>query len=79
MEMRGHTSGSDPDPTGDRWDFDDSAQAARRLPRLSRLFPLIDRRERDRRSRAAFELMLTERGQTEEEFCAELGLEINPS
>lgn len=29
-----------PDPTGERWDVKDEAEAARRLPRLSVLFPL---------------------------------------
>lgn len=74
MEARGHHSGHDPDPTGDRWDFEDPAEAGRRLPRLSQIFPLTNRSERDRRGRAAFERLLAEKGQTEEEFCAEIGL-----
>jgi Protein of unknown function (DUF4240) len=71
MEPRGHHSPSDPDPTGQRWDFEDPAEAARRLPRLSWMFPLTDRATRDQRGREAFEHMLAARGQTEEEFIAE--------
>jgi hypothetical protein len=35
------------------------------------MFPLTDRATRDQRGREAFERMLTERGQTEEEFITE--------
>jgi hypothetical protein len=79
MEARGHHSGHDPDPSGDRWDFDDPAEARRRLPRLSQVFPLTGRGERDRRGRVAFERLLAERGQTEEEFCREFGLVSRPA
>jgi hypothetical protein len=71
MEAQGHHSPSDPDPTGERWDFEDPAEAAQRLPRLSWMFPLTDRATRDQRGREAFERMLAQRGQTEEEFIAE--------
>jgi Protein of unknown function (DUF4240) len=71
MEAQGHHSPSDPDPTGERWDFEDPAEAALRLPRLSWMFPLTDRATRDQRGREAFDRMLADRGQTEEEFIAE--------
>jgi hypothetical protein len=71
MEAQGHHSPSDPDPTGERWDFEAPAEAAQRLPRLSWMFPLTDRATRDQRGREVFERMLAERGQTEEEFIAE--------
>jgi hypothetical protein len=71
MEARGHHSPTDPNPTGERWDFEDPAEAAHRLPRLSWMFPLTDRATRDQRGREAFERLLAERGQTEEEFIAE--------
>jgi hypothetical protein len=71
MEAQGHHSPSDPDPTGERWDFEDPAKAAQRLPRLSWMFPLTDRATRDQRGREVFERLLAERGQTEEEFIAE--------
>jgi len=35
----GHEYPEDPVPTGDTWEFDDEAEMARRLPRLSALFP----------------------------------------
>ncbi|MEU5877724.1 DUF4240 domain-containing protein [Spirillospora sp. NPDC047279] len=79
MEARGHLSGSDPDPSGERWDFEDPAEAARRLPRLSTVFPLSDQSERDRRGQEAFEQLLAERGQTEEEFWREFGGGRGPS
>jgi hypothetical protein len=71
MEARGHHSPADPDPTGERWDFEDPAEAAGRLPRLSWMFPLTDRATRDQRGREAFERLLAERGQTEEQFITE--------
>ena len=71
MEAQGHHSPSDPNPTGERWDFEDPAEAAQRLPRLSWMFSLTDRATRDQRGREAFERMLADRGQTEEEFIAE--------
>jgi hypothetical protein len=40
MEARGHHSPHDPDPAGEPWDFEDAAEAARRLPRLSWMSPL---------------------------------------
>ncbi|GIE94047.1 DUF4240 domain-containing protein [Paractinoplanes rishiriensis] len=36
----GYAYPEDPEPTGERWDFDDDAEMVRRLPRLSALFPL---------------------------------------
>lgn len=39
LEARGHDSGLSPEPTGERWDFDDAAEMARRFPRLSAMFP----------------------------------------
>jgi Protein of unknown function (DUF4240) len=71
LEARGHRLRADPDPTGARWDFEDPIEAARRLPRLSWMFPLTDRATRDQRGREAFERLLEQRGQTEEEFLAE--------
>lgn len=35
----GHGYPEDPEPIGDRWHFDDEEENARRLPRLSALFP----------------------------------------
>ena len=70
MEAQGHHSPTDPDPTGQSWDFEDPAEAAQRLPRLSWMFPLTDRATRDQRGREAF-ARLAERGQTEEAFIAE--------
>jgi hypothetical protein len=61
------------------WDVEDSEQMARRLPRLSQIFQLTDRAERHRLNSAALELMLAQRGQSEEEFCAEFGLEVKQS
>jgi hypothetical protein len=51
MEARGHHSPTDPAPTGEAWDFDDPAEAARRLPQLSRLFQLTDRAVQEQRGR----------------------------
>jgi hypothetical protein len=39
LAARGHVFRSSPSPTGERWDFDDTAELERRYPRLSRLFP----------------------------------------
>jgi len=61
MEARGHHSPTDPNPTGEDWEVEDPAEAARRLPRLSRLFPLTDRAIRDQRGREVVERMLAER------------------
>jgi hypothetical protein len=68
---RGEQFRSSPDPAGDWWDVEDPAEAERWLPRLSWMFPLTDRATRDQRGREAFERMLAQRGQTEEEFIAE--------
>ena len=69
--VRDHDWRSSPRPSDARWDFEDPVEAARRLPRLSWMFPLTDRATRDQRGREAFEGMLAERGQTEEEFIAQ--------
>ena len=71
MEARDYHSPTDPSPTGDRWDFEDPVEAARQFPRLSWMFPLTDRATRDQRGREAFERLLAQQGQTEEEFLAE--------
>jgi hypothetical protein len=63
---------SSPEPTDERWDFEDEQERTRRLPRLSTLFPLTDRTQRDGRNRAAFDRLLAERGQTEEEFFSDI-------
>ncbi|TDD83395.1 DUF4240 domain-containing protein [Actinomadura rubrisoli] len=75
LEARGHDTPHDTAPRDPGWDFEDAAELARRLPRLSTLFPLSAREERDQRDRAAFESLLAERGQTEEQFLAELGVQ----
>jgi uncharacterized protein DUF4240 len=49
LEARGHHGRALPQPTGEGWDFDDPVEAERRLPRLSRMFPLTDWATRDRR------------------------------
>jgi hypothetical protein len=72
MEARGHHSPTGPHPTGEDWDVQDPAEAARRLPRLSWMFPLTNRAPRQQRGHAVLERLLAERGQTEEEFLAEL-------
>ena len=72
MEARGHHSPTGPHPTGEDWDVQNPAEAARRLPRLSWMFPLTNRAPRQERGRAVLERLLAERGQTEEEFLAEL-------
>jgi hypothetical protein len=71
MEARGYHSPTDPSPIGERWDFEDPVEAARRLPRLSGMFPLTDQASRDQRGCEAFDRLLAQRGQTEEEFRAE--------
>jgi hypothetical protein len=42
MEAQGHHGANLPHPADEPWDFDDPAETAQRLPRLSRLFPLSD-------------------------------------
>jgi hypothetical protein len=49
--------------TDGRWNFDDSGQAADRLPRLTALFPLTDAQRR-----RAFDQLLTSQGKTGAEF-----------
>jgi Protein of unknown function (DUF4240) len=61
-----------PLPAGEGWNFDDAAEAELRLPRLSWMFPLTDQATRDQRGREAFEQLLAERGQTEEEFIRDV-------
>jgi hypothetical protein len=78
LEERGHIGQSSPSPPGVSWDFEDQSETATRFPRLSRAFPLTDRAERDRRVRAAFDRLLAERGQTEQQFFAELGVRLPP-
>jgi hypothetical protein len=46
IEARGHDSQLSPEPTGERWDFEDAAEVARRFPRLSEMFPLSARADR---------------------------------
>jgi hypothetical protein len=46
LEARGHDSALSPEPAGERWDFEDAAEVARRFPRLSELFPSSARADR---------------------------------
>jgi hypothetical protein len=70
MEAEGHDIPSLPHPTDDPWDFQDPAEAARRFPRLSRLFPL-DPAMRVQRIREGAERFFAEQGLTEEDSTAE--------
>jgi Protein of unknown function (DUF4240) len=70
IEARGHRLQALPHPRDERWVFEDPVEAEHRLPRLSWMFQLTDRATRDQRGREAFERMLAQRGQTEEEFIA---------
>jgi hypothetical protein len=74
LKARGYEyrCGSSPDPSDAGWNFDDPSAVIRRLPRLSRLFTLSPRSARAARGKAALAQVLAERGQTEEEFMAEL-------
>jgi hypothetical protein len=40
LEELGHRSQGSPDPSGEQWNYEDTAEAARRLPRVSAMFPL---------------------------------------
>jgi Protein of unknown function (DUF4240) len=71
MVAQGHSSPNNPSPTDEPWDFEDPVQAAQRLPRLSRLFPLSDRATPDERIREAVDGLLAEQGLTEEDSTAE--------
>ena len=68
IEARSDDRPLGPLPAGEGWNFDDSAENELRLPRLSWMFPLTDLATRDQRGREAFEQLLAERRQTEEEF-----------
>jgi hypothetical protein len=46
LELRGHDSALSPEPLGERWDFEDATEVARRFPRLSRMFPRSSRADR---------------------------------
>jgi hypothetical protein len=72
LGQAGSQSLASPSPRGQRWDFEDAAQNARRLPRISAMFPLSPLADRDARGKALFEDFLAESGQTEEEFFAAL-------
>ncbi|MGC9666448.1 DUF4240 domain-containing protein [Planosporangium sp. 12N6] len=40
LEARGHDPSLSAEPAGERWDFEDAAEVARRFPRLGEMFPL---------------------------------------
>jgi hypothetical protein len=46
LEARGHDSQLSPEPRGERWDFADAAEVARRFPRLGEMFPRSARADR---------------------------------
>jgi hypothetical protein len=61
IEARGHDSSLSPEPAGERWDFEDAAEVARRFPRLSRMFPPSAEADRGRTGREAYKQMLAGR------------------
>jgi len=68
-----------PNPQGERWDFEDAEQNARRLPRITAMFPLSPIAERDARGKQLFDEFLAESGQSEQEFFAALTATENPT
>jgi hypothetical protein len=75
LRTRDHETPNDTAPTDPSWNFEDPTEIVRRLPHLAALFPRTGLADRERRYRAAFEDLLAERGQTEAEFFAGLGIQ----
>ncbi|GII20559.1 hypothetical protein Pme01_01560 [Planosporangium mesophilum] len=62
LEARGHDSSLSPEPAGERWDFEDTAEVARRFPRLARMFPLSPRvDDRDETDGGCYRQLASER------------------
>lgn len=72
LSAAGASGQASPEPSGESWDFEDPAENARRLPKVSALFPLSPIEERDARTEAVFADFLAQSGQSEEEFFTAL-------